>query len=156
MLAAPADVDAGRRRTGRLARSTVASTLGERLGDSKWADRCGFDASVVVTELVTNAVQAGCTQLAMTVQTHRSSIRLTVSDDAAGMPHVVAARSGDLHGRGLTLVAALAHAWGVDRNAHGKAVWADLALPPEAFAGESSSTDGGGRGIRTHDGCHQP
>ena len=116
-----------------VARSTVAAELGDRLGPSDAADSVQFDASVVVTELVTNAVQAGCTHLVMSVRAHRSSVRLSVSDDAPGLPRMAAAGLDDLHGRGLTLVAALAVAWGVDLDAHGKAVWAELTVPVEAL-----------------------
>ena len=116
-----------------VARSTLVAELGDRLGHTDAADTVQFDVSVVVSELVANAVQAGCTSLVMSVQAHRSSVRLAVSDDAPGLPRMASASVDDLHGRGLTLVAALAVAWGVDLDAHGKAVWAELAVPPDAL-----------------------
>lgn len=111
----------------------INEAIGPRLGSAPWVGSVEFDATLITSELVTNAIQAGCTDLALTVGMHRSRIRLTVSDDGAGLPQIVYAGEHDPHGRGLVLVAALAVEWGVDVVSAGKQVWADLALPETAF-----------------------
>ncbi len=117
-----------------IARTMSIDALGQRLGSADWLEPVQFDTAVIASELVTNAIQSGATELAMTVQVHRSRIRLTVSDNGPGLPRIVSTGPDDMHGRGMVLVAALAFEWGVDPSAVGKQVWADLALPPTAFA----------------------
>jgi signal transduction histidine kinase len=111
----------------------INEAVGQRLGSASWVEPVEFDATLITSELVTNAIQAGCSRLALTMRVHRSHIRLTVSDDGAGFPQIVYGGQNDSHGRGLALVAALTHDWGVDVIPAGKEVWADLALPETAF-----------------------
>ena len=84
---------------------------------------------LVVSELGTNAVQAGSTMVGITVEVHRDHVRLAADDDGPGMPRPMAARAGDLRGRGLAIVDSLSRAWGVQPRPHGKQVWADVAIP---------------------------
>ncbi|MEV0781492.1 ATP-binding protein [Streptomyces sp. NPDC050423] len=58
-------------------------------------------------------------------------LRLEVNDAGAGRPEVRRPGELDKGGRGLLLVAALAHRWGVDerRAGIGKTVWAELLAP---------------------------
>ncbi|EST23515.1 hypothetical protein N566_25675 [Streptomycetaceae bacterium MP113-05] len=67
------------------------------------------------------------------------TLRLEVSDAGAGRPEVRAPMDDETSGRGLMLVEALAHRWGVlDRaGGIGKTVWAELKAPdlPPAPAG---------------------
>jgi anti-sigma regulatory factor (Ser/Thr protein kinase) len=46
------------------------------------------DARLVVSELVTNAVNAGTTTLRLELQLHRSTLDLAVTDNAAGAPTI--------------------------------------------------------------------
>ena len=117
----------------RSARGVINEAIGEQLGSAPWVGSVEFDATLIASELVTNAIQTGCTDLALALRVHRSRIRLTVFDDGAGLPQLVHAGQDDPHGRGLALVAALAVGWGVDVVPAGKDVWADLALPATAF-----------------------
>jgi anti-sigma regulatory factor (Ser/Thr protein kinase) len=84
---------------------------------------------LVVSELGTNAVQAGSTMVGISVEVHRDHVRLAVDDDGPGLPGPVAARASDRRGRGLAIVDSLSRAWGVQPQPHGKRVWADVAIP---------------------------
>ena len=81
-------------------------------------------ACLVVSELVTNAMIHAGTAIELTVSEHRQSVRLAVRDQSPRLPHQ-GADPLDVHGRGLTIVAGLASAWGVLPHADGgKVVWA--------------------------------
>jgi two-component sensor histidine kinase len=90
----------------------------------------GESAAVVVSELVTNAVQARCSQVTVELNVHRSLLRVAVDDDAAGWPQVGTAEARDVHGRGLAIVAHVAHGWGAEQLPVGKQVWAELPVAP--------------------------
>ncbi len=84
-----------------------------------------YDTSVVVSELVTNAVLHAHTRVTVTA-TYDRSLRLEVSDSASAMP-IPRGSPSSTTGRGLHLVAALATAWGYETQATGKVVWAEFA-----------------------------
>jgi hypothetical protein len=126
------------------ARRVSLSAITPLLGDAPWVATLTYDTMLVATELVTNAINAGCTQLELAVIVHRSRVRLSVFDDAPGLPRVIAAAPTDLGGRGLALTAALARDWGVDRADNGKHVWAELPIPVDLVLSGALSE------------CHEP
>jgi hypothetical protein len=83
-------------------------------------------ASLVVSELVaSSSVNAG-TDIDVSVVWNLGTLRLAVRDHGPGLPGA----SSDLDGRGLTVVAGLARAFGVLPTASGgKVVWAMLDAP---------------------------
>src|SRR5215468_9485568 len=87
--------------------------------------------AVVASELVTNAVRAGCGAVGISLQVHRDHLRVIVFDDAPGRPERRMAGTRDVHGRGLAIVSAVSRAWGIQDAANGKPVWAVIALPEE-------------------------
>lgn len=82
--------------------------------------------TLIVSELVTNAVRAGATAVGVELEVHRSHLRLCVDDDAEGWPHQQQASDDDAHGRGLAIVASLAAGWAAESTRDGKRVWADV------------------------------
>lgn len=88
------------------------------------------DCLLVVSELISNAVKAGCVAVGLTVEVHRDHVRIAADDDAPGVPRRVTVGPGDRSGRGLAIVEALSRTWGVQPGAHGKRVWADVAIRP--------------------------
>lgn len=95
----------------------------------------GDDAALLVSELVSNAVVHARTPLTLTVSWRRGPgrVRVTVHDDSPDPPRV---RDFDLTattGRGMQIVAALAHSSGMVANPSGKDVWFELAPvgPPD-------------------------
>jgi two-component sensor histidine kinase len=80
------------------------------------------------TELITNAVEAGCQSATLHVILD-DRLRLSIMDDADGMPTTAQPLPSAIRGRGLVIVEALSDRWGVDRTAAGKEVWAEFALP---------------------------
>ena len=88
------------------------------------------DATALVTdELLANALQhAGAP---VTVRAHVTSERLVaeVEDRSALVPRPTAAPLDLDRGRGLTIVAALADAWGMRLSRTGKTTWAELRRP---------------------------
>ncbi|MGN6169763.1 MAG: ATP-binding protein, partial [Solirubrobacteraceae bacterium] len=66
---------------------------------------------VVVSELVTNAVCAGCASIGVTLQLHRDHARVVVFDDAPGRPKQRTGGLDDVQGRGLSIVRAVSRAW---------------------------------------------
>jgi anti-sigma regulatory factor (Ser/Thr protein kinase) len=88
------------------------------------------DLQLLVTELVTNAVRHGACAgggIVVAFRVDQRILRVDVRDHGLGFdPALVRHPSpGSLAGRGLTIVAALAHRWGVERAA-GTTVWFEL------------------------------
>ncbi|MFI8850972.1 ATP-binding protein [Streptomyces sp. NPDC053499] len=89
------------------------------------------DGTLVVSELVTNAVQhTDCSQVRVSITlTLRQRVRIAVSDRSIDLPepNLVEDGAGDEEaGRGLLLVELLADYWDVKLHRWGKTVWADL------------------------------
>lgn len=87
------------------------------------------DVTLIVSELVTNSINARCTSGTVDLSWHRDQLRIEVWDDAAGWPTLQAAGRDESHGRGLAITSALTTAWGVETTKPGKRVWAELPVP---------------------------
>ncbi|MFF3357125.1 ATP-binding protein [Streptomyces sp. NPDC002917] len=87
------------------------------------------DALLIITELVSNAVEhgrIGPIRIIVTQPTKRF-IRLGVVDRSKAIPIMrLDSNQDDVHGRGLLLVDALSHRWGTDLYRWGKQVWGEL------------------------------
>jgi anti-sigma regulatory factor (Ser/Thr protein kinase) len=108
------------------ARRWTIELLRSQLGDDPDAAELLGDAVLCVSELVTNAVAAGCSTLSLALSVDDQAVRVSVHDDAPGQPTPREAGPGDRSGRGLRLVEAVSRRWGVDALGRGKAVWAEL------------------------------
>ena len=92
-----------------------------------------LDAQLMVTELVANAVRhsgrAG-EPVSMCVRATRAAMRVEVSDSGTGFerPPALASSTDRAGGRGLSIVAALAHRWGVDDSGT-TTVWFEIDRP---------------------------
>jgi anti-sigma regulatory factor (Ser/Thr protein kinase) len=90
------------------------------------------DASLVVSELVTNAVQHGEPPVELTVTSGPDDVHLAVRDHSPVEPRNAGARPADrghdvpARGFGVGLVDTLASTWGVVPEPSGKLVWARL------------------------------
>lgn len=101
-----------------------------------------YDMSVVMSELVTNAVLHARTPITVRVS-RGAAIRLEVCDSSPVLPNIRGHGSQTTTGRGLHLVSALASAWGSEPRAEGKVVWAEFS---EAGDQTHQSGSGGGSG----------
>lgn len=93
-------------------------------------------AVLVLSELLTNAGRHARVSPGREIETRylrtAGTLRIEVHDAASERPEKREPGSEECGGRGLVLVEALADRWGVeDRHGPGKAVWAELSLPPE-------------------------
>ena len=89
------------------------------------------DACLLVSELVTNAIIHARTAFAVTLVVSRHAVRLEVSDRSPAPPVIADVTCDGDSGRGLRIVAGLAHDWGVTRDpAGGKSVWASVLTVP--------------------------
>ncbi|MHB8246896.1 MAG: ATP-binding protein [Acidimicrobiales bacterium] len=89
-------------------------------------DDLDYDASVVLSELVTNAILHARTEIELKA-THADVLRLEVCDSSATLPIPRGHAATTTTGRGLHLVAALASSWGYEPHGGGKTVWAEFA-----------------------------
>ncbi len=95
--------------------------------------------SVVVTELVGNAVEHANTMITLQVARRCRYLHIAVRDGSASPPEARLPGIGSVdRGRGLLLVDSLAVEWGWLPTGDGKVVWATLALTP-AVPGPSST-----------------
>lgn len=110
----------------RTARAFVTDELDGLIGDRV---EITDDAELIISELVANAVNAGADAVMVSLELHHSHLRLSVEDNANGIPALRHAELTDDHGRGLEIVAGLSTGWGMSERPPGKEVWADLAVP---------------------------
>lgn len=83
--------------------------------------------TLLVSEVVTNAVLHARSDFELSVVSGSHHLRIEVSDSSPVVP-VQRQRDDDaLTGRGLALVDQLASAWGVTEHAGGKVVWFEVA-----------------------------
>jgi anti-sigma regulatory factor (Ser/Thr protein kinase) len=115
----------------RTARGFCADYLHGVLGRDAAAGDAVTTAVAIVSELITNSVQAGCQSTVLRLVVHRDHVRIGVADDSPGEPVPQQPQLTDNHGRGLQIVDRLAAAWGVSPRPPGKEVWAVLPLEPE-------------------------
>jgi len=101
----------------------------------RWGlDDLADDLESVIGELVANAVIHGRavrgSHVAVTYRPIRHGLRVEVRDWATGTPriHELTAAEGEFAecGRGLAMVGALSHRWGVIPRVIGKSVWCEL------------------------------
>jgi DNA-binding NarL/FixJ family response regulator len=106
----------------RLVRGALASSLASS-ADDELLD----SATLLVSELVTNAVVHAGSEVDVVVRIDGSCLRVEVSDTSDVAPRMQAPTPDETSGRGLPLVEALASRWGVAaRPAGGKSVWFEL------------------------------
>jgi anti-sigma regulatory factor (Ser/Thr protein kinase) len=125
-LAMSADLP-GRPESAAAARSLVRQVLGE---DHPSAG----DAALVVSELVGNAVThtrsgqpGGTITVAVETSAQPPAVCIRVRDAGGpGTPDLAAAAESSEHGRGLSIVAALAAEWGSQASETGRATWCRL------------------------------
>ncbi|MFH9825757.1 SpoIIE family protein phosphatase [Streptomyces bobili] len=84
---------------------------------------------LLVSELVTNAIRYAAPPLRLRLL-RDSRLTCEVSDASSTAPRLRHARSTDEGGRGLFLVAQLAHRWGARYTPEGKIIWAEQEIPP--------------------------
>jgi anti-sigma regulatory factor (Ser/Thr protein kinase) len=86
------------------------------------------DVTLVVSELVTNAVLHGLGDVTLAVSMNDDdAVHVEVGDDQPDLADATMQAPDAESGRGLLLVSRLADRWGVRPERGGKVVWADVA-----------------------------
>ena len=119
-LTVPADVTAAR------AARTAVRDLCAGAEDGSFGPQAVETAVLLVTELVTNAVEHGGGTAVVEVDVDVARLRVSVSDSDPRLPTAALAAADAERGRGLLLVEALSSRWGVAPQEDGKCVWFEL------------------------------
>lgn len=99
----------------------------ERLHGTGVAADVLADLLVVVSELVSNAVQHGAGDPRLELRLAGGRLRVEVGDDAVDTPPVQRPRDRTaFRGRGLLIVGTVADRWGHTRRGEAKWIWAEL------------------------------
>jgi two-component sensor histidine kinase len=106
----------------RQARDRVRDLL-EEFGAS---EDVRYAITLVVDELVTNAVIHAATRISVTLGRKQDLYRCVVHDESTSGPYPRIIETADGYGRGLRVVAVLSVSWGVERDASGTSVWAEI------------------------------
>jgi CheY-like chemotaxis protein/anti-sigma regulatory factor (Ser/Thr protein kinase) len=121
-------LDAAVESAARARRFTEAQCAAWGVGDAVDA------ATLIVSELVTNAVTHAESSCVLRLGLVSGGIRLEVADNGAGSPDPAVLDLDDEHGRGLLLVSAMSAAWGVTSTpSGGKLVWAEIPVDAPAL-----------------------
>lgn len=96
------------------------------------ADAAVDVATLLVTELVSNAVLHAEGELGVRVSCEDGSVRIEVADGSPENPRPQEQPRDATTGRGLLLVDALSASWGVRPDGVGKVVWFELPHPRPA------------------------
>jgi anti-sigma regulatory factor (Ser/Thr protein kinase) len=125
-LTAHLDVPLDSGAPGAARRAVVAMLAGWGFRDPDWID----SASVVVSEVVSNAVRHGGGCVELHLEAHDGVVVVSVAD---GSPAVPRRRDPDgVGGRGIALIEALAAGWSVQNYKGGKRVRVELHRCPSA------------------------
>lgn len=97
-------------------------------------------ATLLVSEVVTNAILHARTTVTLTVEVADQLVRIAVRDGSPVQPRIHSFSPTSATGRGLRLLDLLARRWGVyaDPATGGKVVWFELGEPSLAAWGEAS------------------
>jgi anti-sigma regulatory factor (Ser/Thr protein kinase) len=96
-------------------------------------DRVIDDASLLTSELLTNAVTHGTGFVELRIRLENDRMHVAVHDNADDeLPVLPPTDSMSLNGRGIRLVQSIAHDWGIDNDvgSQGKSVWFELTARP--------------------------
>ncbi|WP_217555851.1 SpoIIE family protein phosphatase [Streptomyces sp. GbtcB6] len=91
-------------------------------------DELATTTELIVSELVTNAIRYAEPPIRLRLL-RDSRLTCEVADASSTAPRLRHARSTDEGGRGLFLVAQLAHRWGARYTGEGKIIWAEQEIP---------------------------
>ncbi|GAA2956542.1 hypothetical protein GCM10010478_65420 [Streptomyces erythrogriseus] len=92
---------------------------------TEWGlDDLAFTTELIVSELVTNAIRHASGPVSLRLIRDRALI-CEVADGTGTSPRPRHARTTDEGGRGLMIVAQLAHRWGTRHTATGKIIWTE-------------------------------
>ena len=89
-------------------------------------DHLSYTATLLVSELVANAILHSGTRLEVVVRCGDDRVRIEVHDGSPQLPVRKHYSNMSGTGRGLMLVERMAAGWGSDRTAGGKVVWFEL------------------------------
>ncbi len=96
----------------------------------KWGlEELELDASIVVSELVENAVRHCHSACSVGIERGRRLLAIGVADSGYAAPQLLHPGPGQIGGRGLMLTDTLARRWGYRMVPRGKVVWAVLEIP---------------------------
>ncbi len=119
-----------------LARRTVTDVLrGWAIVDEDFT----YDAVLLTSELVGNAVRHGGRRVALSLEHGHGRLTLAVSDGSSVLPFPSNHEDRE-SGRGLTIINAIADDWGVWDRPDGKTVWVTLTTPGAACRAASSTS----------------
>lgn len=110
----------------RRAVAQARSFVRDRCLDAGVAESVCDSAVLMVSELVTNAVEHARSHVELVVGVTPRAVRVEVADTNASLPAIQRADNGAVHGRGMAIVDSLASTWGVRPAGRGKAVWFEL------------------------------
>ncbi|MGH4022958.1 MAG: ATP-binding protein [Pseudonocardiaceae bacterium] len=132
-MAAAARAPARRRVTRQLPADPYAARTARRVLEevcTRWRVTALREAAlVIVTELVTNAVDHVGAPIELCVTVRHGVLRIEVSDHSKVLPARLDQIPNATQGNGLWLVEGLASQWGATPTTWGKTVWADLVMP---------------------------
>ncbi|MEV0431461.1 MULTISPECIES: SpoIIE family protein phosphatase [Actinomycetes] len=97
-------------------------------------DELAMTTELIVSELVTNAIRYAEPPIRLKLL-RDAWLTCEVADASSTAPRLRHARSMDEGGRGLFLVAQLAHRWGARYTGDGKIIWAEQEIPPDRLRG---------------------
>ncbi len=94
------------------------------------------DIVLVVAELLANAIVYGKPPVRLSLETEAEELRIQVTDHGPEHPRQLDLGIEAIHGRGLTIVEALAHQTGITPlpDTPGKTIWARWHILPQATA----------------------
>jgi anti-sigma regulatory factor (Ser/Thr protein kinase) len=109
-----------------------------RTGLEDQADSEALDLLLVaVSEVVTNAVVHGGTDVRLSVAWDGGVAHVEVSDGSPSLPHAIAGPVDADRGRGLIVLQGITDGWEADVTAEGKVVRFDVPVPARARVGSS-------------------
>lgn len=117
----------------------VRAECGRRLHE--WGlDDIDFTTELILSELVTNAIRHGSPPVRVRLL-HGPTLVCEVSDGSSTSPHLRWAAGTDEGGRGIFLVAQLAHRWGTRYTPGGKVIWSEQLLHDESRSADGLPID---------------